>query len=127
MAIAHITLATRDVVRTSHFFASALGWQVLNRPNNIAVAAAWLEIAPGQELHLVQIPDFAPSPFEREYGRHIAIRYPGAGFSDLKDRLRRLGAEVVAPLRETPFERFFFLNPDGYVFEVITDDAEKEV
>jgi catechol 2,3-dioxygenase-like lactoylglutathione lyase family enzyme len=127
MAIAHITLATRDVVRASHFFASALGWQVLNRPNNIAVAAAWLEIAPSQELHLVQISDFAPSPFEREYGRHIAIRYPGAGFSDLKDRLRRLGAEVVAPLRETPFERFFFTNPDGYVFEVITDDAEKEV
>ena len=27
----------------------------------------------------------------------------------------------------TPFERFFFSNPDGYVFEVITDDAAKEV
>ena len=89
--------------------------------------AAWLEIAPGQELHLVQVLDFASSPFEREYGRHIAIRYPGAGFAELKDQLRRLGAEVVAPLRETPFERFFFSTPDGYVFEGITDDAAKEV
>ena len=66
----------------SFFFASALGWQVLNRPlNNIAVPAAWLEIAPGQELHLVQIPDFAPSPFEAgEYGRHIAIRLTPSAF-----------------------------------------------
>jgi catechol 2,3-dioxygenase-like lactoylglutathione lyase family enzyme len=127
MGIAHITLATRDVVRASQFFASALGWQVLNRPNNIAVPAAWLEIAPGQELHLVQVADFAPSPFEREYGRHIAIRYPGAGFSELKERLRGLGADVVAPLRETPFARFFFSTPDGYVFEVIAADATREV
>ncbi len=127
MGIAHITLASRDVVRASHFFASALSWPVLNRPNNIAVPAAWLQIAPGQELHLVQVPDFAPSPFEREYGRHIAIRYPARGFSDLKERLRGLGAEVVAPLRDTPFERFFFSTPDGYVFEVITADAASEV
>ncbi len=119
MGILHITLAARDVRRTSAFFAATLGWSTLSRPNNIAVPAAWLEIAPGQELHLVQIADFEPSPFEREYGRHIAVTYPGEGFARLKDRLREEGAEVIAPLRETPFERFFFRSPDGYVFEVI--------
>ena len=108
MGIAHITLAVRDVRRTSAFFAAALGWRPLDRPNNIAVPAAWLEITPGQELHLVQVADFEPSPFEREYGRHIAVSYPRQGFAGLKARLEEEEAEVIAPLRETPFERFFF-------------------
>ncbi len=127
MGIAHITLASRDVRRTSRFFASALGWRPLDRPNNIALPAAWLEIAPGQELHLVQVADFEPSPFERENGRHIAVTYPLDGFADLKARLQAEGAEVIAPLRETPFERFFFRSPDGYVFEVIAEGAAREI
>jgi catechol 2,3-dioxygenase-like lactoylglutathione lyase family enzyme len=127
MGIVHITLAVRDVRRTSQFVAAALGWRPLERPNNIAVAAAWLEIAPGQELHLVQVADFEPSPFEREYGRHIAATYPREGFAGLKARLCEEGAEVIAPLRETPFERFFFRSPDGYVFEVIAEGARREM
>jgi catechol 2,3-dioxygenase-like lactoylglutathione lyase family enzyme len=119
MAIAHFTLATRNVERASRFFAAALGWQPLDRPNNIPLPAAWLEIAPSQELHLVEVADFEPSPFEREYGRHIALTYPQAGLAGLKERLRQQGAELIAPLRETPRERFFFKDLDGYVFEVL--------
>jgi catechol 2,3-dioxygenase-like lactoylglutathione lyase family enzyme len=126
MAIAHFTLATRDVRRTSAFFTATLGWKPLDRPNNIPMAAAWLEIASGQELHLVEVADFAPSPFEREYGRHIAIAYPVAGFAGLKERLKGHGAEVIAPLRPTPFERFFFRDPNGYVFEVVPAEREME-
>jgi catechol 2,3-dioxygenase-like lactoylglutathione lyase family enzyme len=126
MAIAHFTLATRDVRRTSAFYTETLGWQPLNRPNNIPMAAAWLEIAPGQELHIVEVADFTTSPFEREFGRHIAIAYPLAGFAGLKERLRGQGAEVIAPLRPTPFERFFFRDPNGYVFEVVAEEREAE-
>ena len=121
MALAHVSLATRDVRRASRFFATTLGWRPLDRPNNIPMLAAWLEIAPGQELHLVEVSDFAPSPFEREYGRHVAIAYPREGFAGLKERLRQQGAEVIAPLRETPSERFFFRDPDGYAFEVVQE------
>jgi catechol 2,3-dioxygenase-like lactoylglutathione lyase family enzyme len=121
MPLAHVTLATRDVRRASQFFAATLGWRPLDRPNNIPMAAAWLEIAPGQELHLVEVADFAPSPFEREYGRHVAVAYPREGFAGLKERLGQHGAEVIAPLRETPSERFFFRDPEGYVFEVIEE------
>jgi catechol 2,3-dioxygenase-like lactoylglutathione lyase family enzyme len=126
MPIAHITLATRDVGRSKQFFAETLGWRPLNRPGNIEAPAAWLEIAPGQELHLIQVADFAVSPFEREYGRHVAISYPVERFAELKERLRRHGAEIVAPLRATPFERFFFVDPNGYVFEVLAEGAAKE-
>jgi len=126
MAIAHLTLATRDVRRTSAFFTATLGWKPLNRPNNIPMVAAWLEIAPEQELHLVEVADFAPSPFEREFGRHIAIAYPVAGFAGLKERLEGQGAEVIAPLRPTPFERFFFRDLNGYVFEVVPAERKAE-
>jgi catechol 2,3-dioxygenase-like lactoylglutathione lyase family enzyme len=123
MALAHVTLATRDVRRASQFFATTFGWQPLDRPSNIPLPAAWLAIAPGQELHLVEVPDFEPSPFEREYGRHVAVRFPLAGFPGLKERLTQQGARLVSPLRQTPVERFFFHDPDGYLFEVVAEEA----
>src|SRR4051812_24068567 len=54
MALAHITLATRDVARSSAFFREVLGWRPVARPGNIDRAAAWLSITPGLELHLVE-------------------------------------------------------------------------
>lgn len=119
MAIAHITLATRDVVNSQEFFVATLGWRPIDRPNNIGRPAAWLEIAPGEELHLIEVPGFEPSLFEEEYGRHVAVAVDCRGFAELKSRLAAHGAELIAPVRATPFERFFFRDPNGYVFEVV--------
>jgi catechol 2,3-dioxygenase-like lactoylglutathione lyase family enzyme len=117
--ILHFTLATRDVRRSGEFFAQTLGWRPIERPSNILVPAAWLEIGSGQELHLVQVEDFEPSPHEGEYGRHFAVSYPREDFGALETRLREHGAEVFAADRATLFERFFFRDPNGYVFEVV--------
>ncbi len=125
MALAHITLATRDVARASAFFAEALGWRPIARPANIGRAAAWLAIAPGIELHLVEDPEFEPSPFEREFGRHIAVAFPLAEFPALQERLIARGATLIDPIRDTPFRRFFFRDPDGYVFEVVEEDRDE--
>jgi hypothetical protein len=60
------------------------------------------------------------SPFEAEFGRHVAVYHPRNQFDELKQRLVERGATLVEPLRATPFERFFFREPiNGYVFEVI--------
>jgi catechol 2,3-dioxygenase-like lactoylglutathione lyase family enzyme len=122
MALAHITLATRDVEHSAAFFRDVLGWQRITRPGNIGVAAAWLQITPGCELHLVADPEFEPSRFEREFGRHIAITWPRGEFPGLKERLGTHGATLIEPLRETPFVRFFFRDPNGYVFEVVEEE-----
>jgi catechol 2,3-dioxygenase-like lactoylglutathione lyase family enzyme len=127
MSFAHLTLATRDVIASRDFFAWTLGWEPVERPGNIDFKAAWLRIAPGQELHLLYVPDFAPSDFEREFGRHLAVEYPADGFADLKERLAKRGAELIEPIRETPFVRFFFRDPNGYVFEVVDADRTPEV
>src|SRR5262245_9479532 len=126
MSLAHLTLATRDVHASARFFAATLGWQPITRPNHIGRPAAWLEIAPGQELHLVEVPEFRPSPFEAEFGRHVAFAVPLAQFEGLKQRLLAQGATLIAPQRPTPFERFFFRDPDGYVFEVVPTERGPE-
>jgi catechol 2,3-dioxygenase-like lactoylglutathione lyase family enzyme len=127
MPFAHLTLATRDVPRALSFYADTLGWRPISRPGNIGRAAAWLEIAPGQELHLVEVVDFRPSAFEAEFGRHVAITVPLMEFNALKARLRSHGAELIAAIRPTPFERFFFRSPDGYVFEVLEAEHVPEM
>jgi hypothetical protein len=68
---------------------------------------------------------FQVSPFEAEFGRHVALFYPRAGFDGLRQRLQSAGAELIEPLRATPFDRFFFREPvNGYVFEVIDQARE---
>lgn len=126
MPFAHLTLATRHVERSARFYIATLGWRAISRPNNIGRPAAWLEIAAGQELHIVEVEGFEPSPFEAEFGRHFALTYPRMEFAALKRRLLENGAEVFGPIRETPFERFFFRDPDGYVFEVIEEERAPE-
>jgi predicted enzyme related to lactoylglutathione lyase len=126
MAIVHFALAVRDVRRAARFFELALRWKPIDRPGNIALASAWLEIAPGQEVHLLEIADYSPSPFEREYGRHIAVSIPRVEFAMMKERLREHGAEVFEAMRATPFDRFFFRDLDGYVFEVLETERVPE-
>ena len=45
------------------------------------------------------------SPFEGEFGRHVAVYYPRPQLEGLKLRLQQHGAELFEPLRATPFER----------------------
>ena len=123
--IAHFTLATRDVKGSAAFFERTLGWKTIDRPGNIGQPAAWLAISMDQELHLIEVADFEPSPFEREFGRHLAISYPLDDFDALKSRLIQHGAEIIPPERETPFERFFFRDPNGYIFEIVDADRPR--
>jgi len=123
MTLAHITLATRDVEATSRFFEATFGWRPIHRPGNIKGTAGWLEIAPDQQLHLLHVEDFEPSPFEAEFGRHVALFHRSTDFDELQKRLADAGARLIKPGRETPFARFFFREPNGYMFEVIDQDS----
>lgn len=119
MAFAHFTLATRDVDKSRDFFVATLGWNPIVRPGNIGRKACWLSIAPGQEAHFVEVENFEPTLLEREFGRHIAISHPIDQFDNLKERLVQHGAELIEPERPTPFSRFFFRDPNGYIFEIV--------
>lgn len=122
----HLTLATRDVIASREFFRATLGWEQIPRPGNVDVESAWLDIGDGQQLHLLHVEGAEVSPFEAEYGRHFAFDYPLAEFPALKERLVAHGSELIDPIRATPFERFFFRDPNGYIFEVVDEARQPE-
>ncbi len=124
MTFAHLTLATRDVQRTALFFEKTLGWPRVAAPDNTPLDAAWVQMGKDtrQQVHILRVAGFEPSPFEAEFGRHFAVFHAGSDFPALKRRLAEHGATVIDPIRPTPFERFFFRDPNGYVFEVIDRD-----
>jgi len=120
MSLAHLTLPTRDVEKTASFLERTLGYLREPVPENIPCETVWLNIGLGQQVHVFYVEGFDVSPFEREFGRHVAVFYPRTLFEGLKQRLLQHGAELIEPLRATPFDRFFFREPvNGYVFEVI--------
>src|SRR4249919_331400 len=108
MTVAHLTLPSREVERTASFFEKTLGYSRNAVPANSPVEAVWLDIGHGQEMHILSVERFEVSPFENEFGRHVAMFYPRGGFAALKQRLIDEGATLIEPLRATPFERFFF-------------------
>jgi hypothetical protein len=120
MSFAHLTLPTREVEKTALFLQETLEYRRDDVPSNVPDQTVWLNVGRGQQIHIFYVEEFEVSPFEREFGRHVAVFYPLAGFEALKARLRERGAELVEPLRATPFDRFFFREPiNGYFFEVI--------
>lgn len=123
MSFAHLTLATRNAEATARFFEATLGWRRIHLPENVEIKAAWVEVEPGQQIHILEIPGYQPSPFEAEFGRHFAFFHPGRDIAALKERLVAHGAAVIPPIRPTPFERFFFRDANGYYFEIIDRDA----
>ena len=120
MSLAHLTLPSREVAATAAFLEKTLGYPRDPLPENAVGDAVWFNIGNGQQLHVLHVEGFEVSPFEREFGRHVALFFPRARFETLKQTLRNHGAELIDPLRATPFARFFFKEPvNGYVFEII--------
>jgi catechol 2,3-dioxygenase-like lactoylglutathione lyase family enzyme len=125
VSLSHLTLPTRQVEATARFFEETLGYARDAAPANSPMETVWLNATRGQQFHIVYVDGFATSPFEGEFGRHIAVFHPVADFDGLKRRLTDRGAEVFDALRPVPFARFFFREPvNGYVFEVIDGSRE---
>jgi predicted enzyme related to lactoylglutathione lyase len=125
---AHLTLPTQHVEETTRFLEKTLGYARKLVPANSPVEARWLDIGHGQELHVFFVEGFVISPFEAEFGRHVALFHPLADFDAIRQRIVEAGGELVAPLRSTPFERIFFREPiNGYLFELIDSERHRQL
>lgn len=125
---AHLTLPTQRVEQTTRFIETTLGYRRKAVPANSPVEANWLDIGHGQELHVFYVEGFEISPFEAEFGRHVALFHPVDDFPALRRRVVDAGGELVEPLRATPFERLFFREPvNGYLFEMIDRERHRQI
>ena len=125
---AHLTLPTQHVEETTRFLEQTLGYSRKIVPANSPVDARWLDIGHGQELHVFFVEGFVISPFEAEFGRHVALFHPLDDFPALRRRIVDAGGELVEPLRATPFERLFFREPvNGYLFELIDRERHRQI
>jgi len=123
MPLAHLTIATRDSRATSDFLQQIFRWPLVHRPANVDETTYWLDIGGSQQVHVLQVDDFEVSPFEKEFGRHFAFFVSGPELAAIRGRLIEHDVEVIPAIRPTPFERFFFRDINGYLFEVIDHDA----
>ena len=125
---AHLTLPTQRVEETTRFLENILGCRRKPVPDNSPVDARWLDIGHGQELHVFFVDGFRVSPFEAEFGRHVALFHPLDDFHAVRRRIADAGGELVEPLRATPFERLFFREPiNGYLFELIDRERHRQI
>ena len=103
MSLAHFTLATRDVDRTTEFFLNLMGWREIPVPDNVEVQVRWLDLGRGAQMHVLGIDDFEVSHFEKEYGRHFAFFVSAERLADIKERLPRdYGIPVQPPPAPRP-------------------------
>ena len=125
---AHLTLPTQHVEETTCFLEQALGYARKTVPANSPVDVRWLDIGHGQELHVFFVEGFVVSPYEAEFGRHFALFHPIEDFPAMRQRIIDAGGALVAPLRETPFERVFFREPvNGYLLEMIDSERHRQI
>ena len=125
---AHLTLPTQHVEETTRFIEQTIGYRRKVVPANSPVDARWLDIGHGQELHVFYVEGFELSPFESEFGRHVALFHPVDDFPAVRQRIVDGGGELVEPLRATPFQRLFFREPvNGYVFELIDPARHRQI
>ena len=92
MSFAHLTLPTQHVDRTASFFQRTLGYARNPVPGNSPVEALSLDIGRGQEMHVFYVAGFEASPFEGEFGRHVALPVAGADFAAAEGAAERTKA-----------------------------------
>ena len=54
---------------------------------------------------------------------HDAVAGEGTIIRRGQAALKDAGVEIIAPLRATPFDRFFFKDPNGYMIEIIDQET----
>ena len=66
---------------------------------NVPDETVWLNIGRGQQIHVFYVEGFEVSPFEREFGRHVALFHPLPEFAALKARLASAARNFRAAAR----------------------------
>ena len=126
-AFHHTQLTVADLDRSRAFYRDVIGLKELARPQ-FPFPGAWFQLANGQELHIVKVPD----PLTRGmavmqiYENHLALRVDS--FQQALGWLRAHGYRedvaddhphkmVIKTHPPTGYPQVYFFDPDRYLFE----------
>ncbi len=117
-AILHATFLCADLARSRAFYEGVLGLQPdPNRPE-MSFDGVWYDVAPGQQIHLMRLPDPEAGLQRPAHGgrdRHVAL-----GASDVAALARRLDqAGIGCTLSASGRKALFCRDPDGNALEFI--------
>lgn len=117
LGLDHVSLLVADTARAERFYQRVLGLRAVSRPE-LGFPGAWLEICPGLDLHLLQLPNPDPSEGRPQHGgrdRHFALRVV-----DTTPIVAMLESEGVPFTRSrSGRDAVFFRDPDGNAVEVV--------
>jgi catechol 2,3-dioxygenase-like lactoylglutathione lyase family enzyme len=126
-AFHHMQLTVSDIEKSRAFYGGFLGLTELPRPE-FPFAGAWFQLAHGQELHIVHVPNaiWRPPAVMEIFETHIALRVPSfraalhrlhaAGFHEdlLDDDPLKI---VIKPHPPTGYPQVYIFDPDRHLVE----------
>jgi len=115
---AHVSLVVADTTKSLTFYCDVIGFeQNMSRPA-MTFAGAWLDIAKGEQIHLLEVENPDPVANRPEHGgrdRHSAFTIQQ--LAPLKQRLEE--AKVAFTLSQSGRKALFCRDPDGNTLEFI--------
>ena len=116
--ILHATFLTSDLARSRGFYEEVLGLRAIKDRPQLGYDGVWYDIAPGQQIHLMLLPDPETGlqrPVHGGRDRHVSLAV--AGFDELTARLEQAG---IAYTRSSSGRRALFCrDPDSNALEFI--------
>jgi catechol 2,3-dioxygenase-like lactoylglutathione lyase family enzyme len=126
-AFHHFQVTVTDLETSRAFYGGFLGLPELERPV-FPFSGAWFELANGQELHIVRVPNpiWRPPAAMEIFETHIALRV--ASFSGALEKLHAAGFRedlpndhslkiVIKPHPPTGYPQVYFFDPDRHLIE----------
>lgn len=116
--ILHASFLIANLGRSLAFYTDILGLEVDPARPDLGYPGAWLTLAEGQQLHLLQLPNPDPVAGRPAHGgrdRHVALAVNS--ISALADRLAASG--VPYSLSKSGRQALFCRDPDGNALEFV--------
>ena len=120
----HLALAVRDTAVSRDFYCRILGFREVERPP-FDFPGAWL-VGHGMQIHILEKPEFAPSPEEQPNSRGVHYAFALTDSSELTILLQKHGVHYVQKVNAGKIHQTFFQDPDGHTIEVAVYPADPD-
>lgn len=117
-SILHASLLVADTARSLAFYCDVIGLGLDPARPDLGYPGAWLSVGPGQQLHLLELPNPDPVDGRPEHGgrdRHVAFGVTSV--AALAEQLSRAGIRYT--MSRSGRAALFCRDPDGNALEFV--------